>query len=209
MAASAATAVMLSPLRSAWAAWPKAAFDAQRTTDVVAAPFGGRRPEASDAVQIRTPEIAENGTIVPITVTATMPDVNGITIIAAAWVPGTDMMPRSMLMQDPCHSEEEPCSKIPAPAIQRVTLTPPVNGARERGKKIATNVRWGNCIACHSLPDGVAGGNVGSDLTDYRSRASDLQETYQRIWDVRAYAPTAQCRSTGRTRCSTSRISAT
>lgn len=109
----------------------------------------------------------------------------------AAWVPGTDMMPRNMLMQFPCHSEEEPCGKIPAPEIQRVTFKPPVSGDRERGKKIATNVRWGNCIACHSLPDGVAGGNVAPDLTDYKSRANDLQETYQRIWDVRAYAPTA------------------
>mgnify|MGYP000948660284 CR=1 FL=1 len=41
---------------------------------------------------------------------------------SAAWVPGTDPMPRSMLMQFPCHSEEEPCSKIPAPEIQRVTV---------------------------------------------------------------------------------------
>lgn len=110
---------------------------------------------------------------------------------SAAWVPGTDPMPRSMLMQFPCHSEEEPCSKIPAPEIQRVTFKAPLNGDRERGKKIAINLRWGNCIACHSLPDGLPGGTVGPDLTDFKSRSPDLQETYQRIWDVRVFNPTA------------------
>lgn len=77
-----AAAVVAGPIRAAWAAWPKAAFEAQQTKDVVAALFGGRTPEASDAVQIRAPEIAENGTVVPITVTSTLPEVSGITIIA-------------------------------------------------------------------------------------------------------------------------------
>lgn len=110
---------------------------------------------------------------------------------AAPWVPGTDPMPRSMLMQFPCHSDEEPCGKIAAPAVERVTFTAPLKGDRERGKRIATNLRWGNCVACHSLPDGVVGGTVGPDLSDYRSRGVALDDTYQRIWDVRVFSPNA------------------
>lgn len=77
----AATAAMAAPLR-AWAAWPKAAFEAQQSKDVIAELFGGRTPEPSEAVQIRAPEIAENGTVVPVTVTSTLPEIDGITIIA-------------------------------------------------------------------------------------------------------------------------------
>lgn len=66
----------------AWAAWPKAAFDAQQTKDVVAELYGGRPIEPSDFVQIRAPEIAENGTVVPVTVTSTLPGVESITVIA-------------------------------------------------------------------------------------------------------------------------------
>jgi len=104
------------------------------------------------------------------------------------WTPGgTQMMPQEMLMKYPCHDDEMPCFNIPAPAVEKVTFKEPLNGDKDRGKLIATNVRWGNCIACHSLPEGQAGGSAGPDLSQRGAFPVDLQEMYQRIWDVRAY----------------------
>jgi sulfur-oxidizing protein SoxX len=100
-------------------------------------------------------------------------------------------MPQDMLMHYPCHDDEMPCFNLPAPAIQKVTFKEPLNGNKERGKQIATNIRWGNCIACHSLPEGQAGGSVGPDLSQRGAFPVDLQEMYQRIWDVRIYSPDA------------------
>ena len=121
--------------------------------------------------------------------------VTGLAFVAVAqqpaskpWVPGgSEMMPQDMLMKYPCHDDEMPCFNIPAPAIEKVTFKGPLNGDKERGKTIAINIRWGNCIACHSLPEGQAGGNVGPDLSQRGAFPVDLQEMYQRIWDVRAY----------------------
>lgn len=111
---------------------------------------------------------------------------------APQWVPGgPDMMPQSMLMQFPCHDDEMECFKIPAPAIQKVAFSAPLNGDPKRGKDIAINIRWGNCIACHSLPDGQVGGDVGPDLSKHGLANVDLAQMYQRIWDVRAFSPDA------------------
>lgn len=109
----------------------------------------------------------------------------------AQWVPGTTMMPNEMLKAYPCHSIEEACYNIPAPEIQQVTFTPPLNGDAERGSKIANNIRWGNCFACHSLPGGVKGGTVGPDLSKTGASNLDPAYLYQRIWDGRLFSPDA------------------
>src|SRR5262249_50032611 len=46
--------------------------------------YGSKTPQASDAVNLDAPEIAENGAVVPITVSTTLPDVASIAIV----VPG-------------------------------------------------------------------------------------------------------------------------
>ncbi|HYH23071.1 MAG TPA: sulfur oxidation c-type cytochrome SoxX [Azospirillum sp.] len=107
------------------------------------------------------------------------------------WVPGTTPMPNELLKQYPCHSVEEACYNIPAPDVQVVSFKPPLNGDAERGSKIANNIRWGNCFACHSLPGGVSGGTVGPDLSKYGAQEPPLDYVYQRIWDTRAFNPDA------------------
>lgn len=64
------------------AAWPAKAFEATATADAVEQLFPGRKPQASDGVQITAPEIAENGTVVPITVTTTLAGARSITLMA-------------------------------------------------------------------------------------------------------------------------------
>lgn len=104
---------------------------------------------------------------------------------------GTAFMPPEILELYPCHSVELPCYRIPAPAIETVQFKGPLNGNAARGQGIATNIRWGNCIACHSLPGGQKGGTIGPDLSTYGAINHPLDYIYQRIWDVRVYAPDA------------------
>lgn len=66
----------------AQAAWPKAAFDAKTSKDVTDTMFKGVSIEKSDAVSILAPDLAENGGIVPISVSTTLKDVESITILA-------------------------------------------------------------------------------------------------------------------------------
>jgi sulfur-oxidizing protein SoxX len=109
--------------------------------------------------------------------------------IREKWKPGTPMV-QEFLALYPCHNEEEPCGKLPPPPVQIVKFKGELNGDAARGKKIASDVRWGNCVACHNLP-GLPGGNVGPSLADYGSRNLSLDYTYQRIWDTRLFSPDA------------------
>ncbi len=80
-AGCAAAAGLLAPLK-AFAAWPKEAFDAKTPKDLLETLFKGKTIEKSDAITLLAPELAENGGVVPITVTTTLPNVETITIIA-------------------------------------------------------------------------------------------------------------------------------
>lgn len=111
--------------------------------------------------------------------------------IRAKWQPGgAEMIPQDVLTMFPCHDEELPCGKIAPPPVERVTFDGPLQGDAKRGEAIATNVRYGNCIACHILP-GHEGGTIGPSLSEYSKRGMPLEYTYQRIWDVRAFNPYA------------------
>jgi sulfur-oxidizing protein SoxY len=79
----------LVPARSARAAadpgtWPRDAFAQKSAAASIKALYGGKTPQASDAVNLDAPEIAENGAVVPISVSTTLPDVTSIAIV----VPG-------------------------------------------------------------------------------------------------------------------------
>ena len=62
--------------------WPKDAFSQKTEAGAIKALYG-KTPEASDKVSLDAPEIAENGAVVPISVTTTLPDVTSIAIIVA------------------------------------------------------------------------------------------------------------------------------
>jgi sulfur-oxidizing protein SoxY len=64
---------------AALAAWNKAAFDAKTTADAMKA-LGVTGAVESKDIQIRAPEIAENGAVVPIDVTATIPGATSISV---------------------------------------------------------------------------------------------------------------------------------
>jgi sulfur-oxidizing protein SoxY len=69
-----------SPAHAADAAqWPKEAFQ-QKTQDEAIKSLYGKTAEESDKVKLDAPEIAENGAVVPITVSSTLADVTSISI---------------------------------------------------------------------------------------------------------------------------------
>lgn len=55
-------------------------FDAKTIDDALAA-LGASKPTASDAVSIVAPDIAENGAVVPVGVTSTLPKTESVTIM--------------------------------------------------------------------------------------------------------------------------------
>ena len=63
--------------------WPKDAFSQKNEAAAIKALFGGKTPEASDKVSLDAPEIAENGAVVPISVTTTLPNVTSIAIVVS------------------------------------------------------------------------------------------------------------------------------
>ncbi|MCB1736845.1 MAG: thiosulfate oxidation carrier protein SoxY [Gammaproteobacteria bacterium] len=77
----AAAAGLLSP-RAVLAAWPKAAFDAKSMDEATAA-AGVSGAAHSDDIEIKAPDIAENGAVVPISVTSGM-KAESISIFASA-----------------------------------------------------------------------------------------------------------------------------
>jgi sulfur-oxidizing protein SoxX len=100
------------------------------------------------------------------------------------WTPGTPI-PVELLTNFPCHSYELPCGNMPPRPIERPEFKEPLNGDPKRGEKIALDLRWGNCVACHELP-GNAGGTIAPSLALYAAKKFPRAYTYQRIWDVRA-----------------------
>ncbi len=63
--------------------WPKDAFAQKNEADAIKALYGGKTPEASEKVNLDAPEIAENGAVVPISVTTTLPGVTSIAILVS------------------------------------------------------------------------------------------------------------------------------
>lgn len=104
--------------------------------------------------------------------------------LRAKWTPGTPI-PVELLTNFPCHSYELPCGIIPPRPIERPVFKEPLTGDPKRGEKIALDLRWGNCVACHELP-GNPGGTIAPSLAQYAQKGFPHSFTYQRIWDVRA-----------------------
>jgi sulfur-oxidizing protein SoxY len=62
--------------------YPDAAFKVKGTEGAIQALYG-RTAEKSDKVRMDAPEIAENGAVVPISVTTSLPDVTSISLLVA------------------------------------------------------------------------------------------------------------------------------
>ncbi len=64
------------------AAWNADAFKAKAEADAIKALYGSGETEASDAISIQAPEIAENGAVVPIKITTSL-KAESISIVAS------------------------------------------------------------------------------------------------------------------------------
>ncbi len=64
------------------AGWPADAFKQKSEADTLKALYG-KAAEVSDKVKLDAPEIAENGAVVPISVSTTLPNVTSISIMVA------------------------------------------------------------------------------------------------------------------------------
>ena len=74
-----AAAGIIAP-RIALAEWNKAAFDAKSMADTLKA-LGAGTPADSKDVQVTGPDIAENGAVVPVGVSSTLPNVTMVAIL--------------------------------------------------------------------------------------------------------------------------------
>jgi sulfur-oxidizing protein SoxY len=63
--------------------WPADAFKQKSEADVIKILHGGKTAENSDKVKLDAPEIAENGAVVPISVSSTLTGVTAISIVVA------------------------------------------------------------------------------------------------------------------------------
>ncbi|MGV6827471.1 MAG: thiosulfate oxidation carrier protein SoxY [bacterium] len=63
------------------AAWNEAAFKAKSEADAIAAGMGSAATTASDKIKIKAPDIAENGAVVPVSVTSTLEGVSSIALL--------------------------------------------------------------------------------------------------------------------------------
>jgi sulfur-oxidizing protein SoxY len=64
------------------AGWPAEAFKLKSQADTLKALYG-KTAEASDKVKLDAPEIAENGAVVPISISTTLPKVTSISVMVA------------------------------------------------------------------------------------------------------------------------------
>lgn len=77
----AAGAGLLTP-RVVLAAWPEKAFDAKSVDAAVQALTGSADMKGSQDIEIKAPPIAENGAVVGVTVSTSLPNVESISILA-------------------------------------------------------------------------------------------------------------------------------
>ena len=63
------------------AMWPEEAFAATEADAAMSTLFGTNQATASDQITLKVPEIAENGAVVPVTISTTLADVESISIV--------------------------------------------------------------------------------------------------------------------------------
>lgn len=78
----AASAGLLAP-RTVLAAWPKSAFSAKGVDTSLSALYGSGNATDSKDIKIKAPDIAENGAVVPVTISSTIANAESISIFVA------------------------------------------------------------------------------------------------------------------------------
>jgi len=73
---------LLAP-QAVMAAWPKGAFEAKSIEDALGASLGGKQTSASDDIKIKAPDIAENGAVVPVSISTGMGGVESVALLSA------------------------------------------------------------------------------------------------------------------------------
>jgi sulfur-oxidizing protein SoxY len=76
------SAGLLTP-KAVMAAWPKAAFEAKDVDGALNAALGSASTSDSSKIKLKAPDIAENGAVVPITVTSSISGTESISILVA------------------------------------------------------------------------------------------------------------------------------
>ena len=76
----AVSAGLITP-RAVMAAWPKAAFAATDVDSAIKGAFGESATTTSADIKLKAPEIAENGAVVPITVTSNIAGTESISLL--------------------------------------------------------------------------------------------------------------------------------
>jgi len=76
----AVSAGLITP-RAVLAAWPKAAFESKDAKAAIKSALGSDATTESADIALKAPEIAENGAVVPITVTSKIPGTESISIL--------------------------------------------------------------------------------------------------------------------------------
>lgn len=64
-----------------FAAWPAMAYKQDNISDALKELFGESTPATTDKIQLKLPNIAENGAVVPITINTSLPNVDSISIL--------------------------------------------------------------------------------------------------------------------------------
>jgi len=80
LAAGALLTVVGSLPKSLMAAWDKSAFEAKKLQDAMNAYYGSEVTEASDKIKITAPNIAENGAVVPVSISSNIDGAESITL---------------------------------------------------------------------------------------------------------------------------------
>jgi sulfur-oxidizing protein SoxY len=76
------SSAILTPQR-AIGAMDRAGFEAKSIDDALSATLGSSSYSASDQVKLKAPDIAENGAVVPITISSSMDNVSAISLVVA------------------------------------------------------------------------------------------------------------------------------
>ena len=79
----AVSAGLITPAAVLAADWPKAAFDADKAGDALKNLFGSDQMADTDKVSIKAPDVAENGAVVPVTISTTLENVEQIALVAS------------------------------------------------------------------------------------------------------------------------------
>jgi sulfur-oxidizing protein SoxY len=80
MVGLAASAGILTP-KAVLAAYPQAGFEAKTVDDALNSVYSSKSASASGDIKIKAPDIAENGAVVPITISTSMSKVESIAIL--------------------------------------------------------------------------------------------------------------------------------